>query len=67
MAIIENKVETWEIDLRCDKCGKGLMRWTGVQDSKLIAQFQHKCNHTDCDFTANCVHVYPMTETRLVL
>ena len=56
------KVNTYEIDYKCDVCGKGYMRLTGEVLLTNPTRYPHKCNK--CGAGMNVIgHTYPYTVT----
>ena len=45
------------VDYKCDKCGAGYMRPTGVLLTSNPPQFPHRCNN--CDAHQNFTEKYP--------
>ena len=66
MAEEKYKVQTYEIDFKCDVCGKGWYRPTGKVYPTYPIQYHHKCNFCGAEMTIND-HVYPYTVTEKVL
>lgn len=64
MPITEKQVTTHQMDYLCDKCGKGVMRWTGMALLSMPAQFPHEC--TECSASQDFLVRYPHTEYRTV-
>ena len=59
------KVNTYEIDYKCDVCGKGYMRPLGTVLPSYPAQYPHRCNK--CGAEMNVIgHTYPYTVTERV-
>ena len=65
MAIEKHEVKTFKIDFKCDVCGKGYFRPTGIVYPTNPAQYPHKC--TVCGAATNIVgHTFPYTVTEEV-
>lgn len=67
MAVFENEVQTFEVDMRCDKCGKGVMRPSGRQLLSKPPKFHHVCNWTSCAYETIYNVSFPYTETRTIV
>lgn len=65
MAEEKYKVNTYEIDFKCDVCRTGYMRPTGEILTTFPAQFPHRCNHCGAEMTVR-EHTYPYTVTEQV-
>ena len=76
---ITRKAEVYMTDLRCRKCGKGVMNFTGLQKKgieRVITPgapprhdiiFLHKCNNAKCGITAEITNMqYPKLDFRPV-
>ena len=60
MAEIKSEVKTFEVDMVCDKCGKGLMRPIGnIVFTSYPIQYPHQC--TNCGNTDTYTIQYPYT------
>ena len=62
MPNIITPIEWVEIDMICDKCGKGRMRGTGTIYPSSPAQYLHVCNA--CGYSMLYLYQYPHTEYR---
>ena len=66
MAIEKCEAKVYEVDFRCDICGKGYFRPTGMVYPTCPMKYPHKC--TFCGAETDVVgHTYPYTETKKVL
>lgn len=55
------EVKTFEVDMICDKCGKGFMRPAGnIVLATYPIQYPHEC--TNCGNRENYTKKYPYTE-----
>lgn len=59
------KVQTYEIDFKCDICGIGHMRPTGEAIATYPVQYPHKCSYCGAEMTISG-HTYPYTVTKKV-
>ena len=65
MAEEKYKVNTYEIDYKCDVCGEGYMRPTGEVLLAFPTQYPHRCNK--CGTEMNMMgRIYPYTVTERV-
>lgn len=62
MAEIKYKVQTYEIDFKCDVCGKGWYRSTGEVYTTYPAQYPHKCTVCGAEMVVTG-HTYPYVVT----
>ena len=58
MAIEKYEVETYEIDFKCDICGKGYYRPTGEIFPTNPCKYTHKCVHCGAEMIV-MGHTYP--------
>ena len=65
MAEEKYKVNTYEIDYKCDVCGEGYMRPTGESLLTLPAQYPHKCSYCGAEMIV-WEHMYPYTVIKRV-
>lgn len=65
MAEEKYKVNTYEIDFKCDVCGKGYMRPTGRVYPTYPMQYSHRCNFCGAEMESY-EHAYPYTVTEKV-
>ena len=66
MAEEKYKVQTYEIDYKCDVCGKGWYRPTGEVYPTYPLQFPHKCNFCGAEMIVR-EHTYPYTITEKIV
>ena len=66
MAEEKYKVQVYEIDFKCDVCGKGWYRQTGEVYPIDPLQFPHKCNFCGAEMVVSG-HTYPYTVTERVI
>ena len=59
------KVNTYEIDYKCDVCGEGYMRPLGTVLLSNPAQYPHRCNKCGAEMNVRG-HTYPYTVTKRV-
>lgn len=61
MPIEKHEVKIYEIDFRCDVCGKGYYRPTGVVFPTYPTKYLHKCTVCGAELVVTG-HTYPYTE-----
>ena len=66
MAEEKHKVNTYEIDFKCDVCGRGWYRPTGEVYPTYPLKFLHKCNFCGAEMIVE-EYTYPYTVTEQVL
>ena len=66
MAEEKYKVQTYEVDYKCDVCSKGWYRPTGVVLTTFPAQFPHECNFCGAEMIVR-EHTYPYVVTEKVI
>ena len=62
MALEKDRVQTYEMDFKCDICGKGWCRPTGEVLLTYPMKFPHKCNFCGAEMIVE-KHTYPYTVT----
>ena len=60
------KVQTYEIDYKCDVCGKGRYRPTGIVLTSFPIQYPHRCNFCGAEMNVR-EHTYPYTVVEKVI
>lgn len=49
-------------EFKCDVCGIGSMKPTGVVHTGQMNQYEHKCDNTLCDTRKNFFKKYPIID-----
>ena len=63
MAEEKYKVNIYEVDFKCDVCGKGYMRPLGTVLPSYPAQYPHRCNKCGAEMNViGCTYPYTVTE-----
>lgn len=63
----EQKIEQFELDYICDKCGVGKMRRTGITLTSDPPQFPHICDNKECGEKKTFTDIYyPATAYRRI-
>ena len=65
MAEITYRVKTYEVDFRCDVCGKGFYRPTGTVYLTHPVQYPHKCTVCGSEMVVTG-RTYPYTKTEKI-
>ena len=65
MAEVKHKVQTYQIDFKCDVCGKGWHRPTGEIYPTYPVQYMHKCSFCGAEMIVEG-HTYPYTVTERI-
>ena len=65
MAEIMYQVRTYEVDFKCDVCGKGFYRPTGTVLLTDPLQYPHKCTVCGSQMAVTG-HTYPYTKTEKI-
>lgn len=62
MSEIKQRVDMYHIDMKCDKCGNGYMRTTGLVLPKNPILYEHKCTYCGCKENYSCAYPYIANE-----
>ncbi len=65
MAEIMYQVRTYEVDFKCDVCGKGFYRPTGIIYPTYPPQYLHKCTVCGSKMVVTG-NIYPYTKTEKI-
>lgn len=62
MSEIKQLVNTYHVDMKCDKCGNGYMRTTGLVLPRNPILYEHKCTYCGCKENYSCAYPTIVTE-----